>query len=251
MKNNPATVVAALSLFCSSASWAEPEVTPYRPSVASSTVVSAPGHFELEGGVQKINYKNDSGQFNVPWLLKYGVNDRFGVSVGGDAFLSVDDGAGNKISGVGNSLVSVRLLHPLNDANILGIEATVTLPTAKDSLGSGKSDYIINGLYGVDMGNFHADLNLSYVRLGIDDGDGQNFNGWAAAVSHPLGEKGGLTLEVSGVKYHSAPNTTQFLVAYAHTVSRRLAVDIGAARGLNDNPLKGSVFTGFTFLLDR
>lgn len=252
MKNNR-VAITVLSLVCSSVAWAEsePTVTPYRPSVASSTVVSAAGYFEMEGGVQQVKNKDSSGQFNVPWLLKYGINDHFGVSVGGDAFLSVDDGAGTKINGVGNSLVSARFLHPLNDAHSVGIEATVTIPTAKEPPGSGKSDYIINGLYGADMGDFHTDLNFSYIRLGVDGGDGQNMNGWAAAVSHPVGENGGLTLEFSGVNYRATPDIAQFLVAYGYTVSRRLAVDIGAARGLNDNPFKGSVFTGLTFLFDR
>ena len=247
MKNYIAVIAIPL-LICSSGSWAEPTVTPYRPSVASSTVVSAPGYFEIEAGVQQVENKDSSGQFNAPWLLKYGINDHWGVSAGGDAFLSVEDTAGNKINGPGNSLVSTRYLHPLNDAHIVGIEATVTIPTAKEPPGSGKSDYMINGIYGVNMGSFHADFNLSYIRLG---GNSQSMNGWATAVSHPVGEHGGLTVEFSGVNNRAAPDTAQFLVAYAYLVSRRLAVDIGAARGLNDNPFKGSVFTGFTYLFDR
>lgn len=243
--------IAVLTLVYSTGVAAEPSATPYRPSVASGSTVSAAGYFELESGFQNAKNKDGSAQFNVPWLLKYGINDHLGVSVGGDAFLSVDDGAGNKINGVGDGLISARLLHPLNADHILGFETTVKIPMAKEPPGSGRTDYLINGIYGVDMGDYHADLNLSYIRLGVDDGDGQNRNGWAAAVSRAWGENGGLTLEFSGVHYRAAPDTSQFLIAYAYKISRQLVVDVGAAQGLNNNPLKQSVFTGFTYLFDH
>lgn len=65
------------------------------------------------------------------------------------------------------------------------------MPTAKDALGSGKSDAIINGIFSTDfVGNNHLDANFGVTRLGaIATGEGRYQYGWAAPVTHALNEQ--------------------------------------------------------------
>ena len=56
-----------------------------------------------------------------------------------------------------------------------GIEIGAKLPTAKDSIGSGKADYTVNTIFSKDFGKVHMDANANVTRLGAwEAGTGRN-----------------------------------------------------------------------------
>ena len=62
--------------------------------------------------------------------------------------------------------VMLKQRFAVDDARAFGLEAGVNFPTAKNELGSGKTDYSLNGIYSADLGRYHFDLNLLATRLG-------------------------------------------------------------------------------------
>ena len=99
-------------------------------------------------------------------------------------------------------------------------------------LGSGKTDYVITGIYGVNLGVFRANLNLSATRLGqVGDGESRMQTAWAL-------RKG-------------APSTAQFLLAESYNYSKRFVFDTGTAIGLNHASPDWSVFAGMTMLIGK
>ena len=97
-------------------------------------------------------------------------------------------------------------------------------------LGSGKTDYVITGIYGVNLSVFRANLNLSATRLGqVGDGESRMQTAWAASVSRPFGERWGVAGELSRTLRKGAPSTAQFLLAESYSYSKRFVFDTGAS----------------------
>jgi hypothetical protein len=134
----------------------------------------------------------------------------------------------------------------IDDATALGLEFNVKAPTAKNTIGSGKTDYTVNGILSRDFGKLHMDANLNLTRLGLADPvAARTQTGWSASFSLPLSDKWGGTAELSGTHRGGAPNTAQFLAALTYSPSKRLVIDAGLARGLTSASQDWSFFTGF------
>ncbi len=221
-----------------------PPVTPYRPSVASPAQLPAPGQLELEVG--GLSEKTDNGRSNrLPYQLKLAFSEEWGVLLGGDALVSARDDDGDRHSGFGDTTVTLKRAFLIDDATGFGIEFTAKAPTAKDSLGSGKSDYTLNGIFSKDVGDVHMDLNLNATRLGaIDPGTGRTQAGWASSFSTPISEKWTATGELSGTHQSGTRNTALALAALTYSPTPRMAIDFGVAKGLNSASQDWSFFTG-------
>jgi hypothetical protein len=231
----------------------EPSATPYRPSVSSPASLPAPRHFELEGGYLSTQPDDGATRESTVYLLKYAFTDRFGLLLGGDAFVSDANASGERTRGVGDTSLTAKFRLPLGEGETpaLGLEAGVKFPTAKRGLGSDQRDYTANGILSLDPGEFHSDLNVNVTRLGaVEPGQGRELYGWAASVSHPLFGNAAWVGEFSGTSQRNAERTAQFLAAVSYNVSRKLVLDAGAARGLNSASPRWKFFTGFTWLID-
>jgi hypothetical protein len=242
--------VAGAALSCHAE---EPSATPYRPSVSSPASLPAPRHLELEGGYLSTQPGDAATRESAVYLLKYAFTDRFGLLLGGDAFVSDVSASGERARGLGDTNLTAKLRFPLGEGETpaLGLEAGVKLPTAKRGLGSDERDYTANGILSIDPGEFHSDLNVNVTRLGaVEPGQGRELYGWAASVSHPLFGNAGWVAEFSGTTQRNAERTAQFLAAVSYNVSRQLVLDAGAARGLNSDSPRWKFFTGFTWLVD-
>lgn len=235
------TFAAALS--CTLPAWADdlPPVTPYRPSVASPAQLPAPGQLEFEiGGLSE----KDNRRGSLPYLFKLAFSNEWGVLLGGDAYVSAHDDSGRH-DGFGDTTVTLKRAFLVDDTTGYGIELTTKAPTAKDSIGSGKSDWTLNGIYSKDLGALHMDLNLNATRLGaIDPGTGRTEWGWASSFSTQFAEKWTATGEVSGTHQSGTRNTALALAALTYSPTPRLAIDFGVAKGLNNASQDWSVFTG-------
>lgn len=219
-------------------------VTPYRPTVSNPAQLPVAGQLEVEyGGLR--SKTDDTRRDSLPYLFKLAFNKNWGVLLGGDAYVSQKDGAGNRARGLGDTNLILKRAFLIDDATAFGLELGVKIPTAKDALGSDKADYSINGIYSHDIDKVHFDANLNFTQLGaVDIGTSRVQTGWSGAFSIPLTEKWSATAELSGTHRNRAPNTAQWLTAATFSPSKRLTIDIGFAKGLTPASPDWSVFTG-------
>jgi hypothetical protein len=237
--------------------WADeaPSVTPYRPSVSTPAALSAPGWLEIEAGVQHSRAKDDPlRRDSLPYTLKLAFTPDWGVRVGGDAWVRETATNGSRLSGSGDTWLVLKRRSAVDDASAFGLELGAKAPTARGGLGSGHADWGINGIYSADLaGAWHTDLNLNTTRLGglPDPGVSRWQQGWAASLSRSLSDQWGVTGELSGTRQRGADSSSQLLVAASYALSRRIALDAGASKGLNRASGDWAVFTGITFLAWR
>jgi hypothetical protein len=241
--------LSALSLPCLAQD--DPPILPYRPSVSSPAQLPVPGQLEMEIGL--LGMKSDDGRRNsVPTTFKLAFNPEWGVVIGGEAFVSTPDGSGGRAHGLGDTLFVLKRAFVIDDATAFGLELGAKAPTAKDSIGTGKADYDVNGIFSRDLGSVHLDANLNFTRLGAyDPGSGRTQTGLSASFSTPLSEQWGLTWEWSGTRRHGADSTAQALLATSYSPSKRLTIDAGFAHGLNRATPDWSFFTGMVFPLAK
>ena len=218
-------------------------ITPYRPSVSNSAQLPLPGQLELElGGLG--SRSGDTRRDSLPYLFKLAFSRQWGVLLGGEAVVSARDDSGNRVRGGGDTGLVLKRAFLVDDATAYGLELGVKLPTAGDSIGSGKADYTLNGIVSKDLGALHVDGNLNLTRLGaIDSGTARTQDGWSAAFSLPVNARVGSIAELSGTHRAGAENTAQILAALTFSPSKRLTFDAGLTRGLN-SAHEWSVFAG-------
>lgn len=230
-----------------------PVATPYRPSVSTPAALSAPGWLEIEAGLQHDHENVVARRDSAPLTLKLAFTPDWGVRVGLDAWAHRQDEADNG-SGVGDTSLVLKRRFAIDDDSAFGLEAGLTLPTARHEVasGSGKPDWSVTAIYSADFGAWHTDLNLAATRLGAPEADsarGQLL--WAGALSRSLGERWSVAAELSGTHRGGVEDTRQLLVAASYNVSRRLVLDCGGARSLRDGTPVWSAFTGFPWLAAR
>lgn len=250
----PAIKLASAALLCTlslSALAADDDaITPYRPSVSNSAQLPLPGQLELElGGLG--SRTADTRRDSLPYLFKLAFNNQWGVLLGGEAYVSARDDSGNHAHGVGDTSVVLKRAFLVDDATAFGLEFGVKLPTAKDSIGSGKTDYTLNGIVSRDLGAVHMDANLNLTRIGaIDAGTARTQGGWSAAFSLPVSERWGSVAELSGTHRGGTDNTAQLLAALTYSPSKRLTFDAGFTRSLNTSQ-EWSLFAGVVLPIAR
>ncbi|MFZ6673454.1 transporter [Undibacterium sp. Xuan67W] len=226
-------------------------VTPYRPSVSSPAQLPLPGQLELEMGLLS-SKQGDARRGSLPYQLKLAFNPQWGILIGGEALVSARDDSGNRARGLGDTTLVLKRAFLIDDSSALGLEFGIKTPTAKDSIGSGKTDYSINGIYSQDIGKVHMDANLNFVHLGIaDPGTSSTQTGLSASFSTPIADKWGATAELSGTHRSGSDNISQILAALAYSPSNRVTIDFGVAKGLNKASPDLSLFTGIVLPLGR
>ncbi|KAB8045146.1 transporter [Janthinobacterium aquaticum] len=226
-------------------------VLPYRPSVASPAQLPSPGQLELELGALSIK-TDQSRRASLPYALKLAFTPQWGMLIEGDALVRVRDDASPGTTGIGDTSLVLKRAFLLDNATALGLELGWKVPTARDSIGSGKRDISLNAIVSRDLGAVHMDANLNATHLGAPDaGTGSTQTGWATSFSMPVSERWGATAEVSGTRSRGAPATAQLLLAATWSVTPRLVIDIGAARGLTGVSPDWSLFSGFVVPLGK
>ena len=252
MRNASRMLTAGLAIWADSVLAEAPEVTPYRPTNSNPAALSAPGLLEFEGGVARSRDDTGARLLSLPYLFKYAFTENVGVLLGGDAYLRQDDADGHRFTGVGDTVAQIKLRHELSGSMAIGLETGVRFPTAKSSLGSGKNDYLVNGIFSADMGAMDFDFNLAYTRLGsVDEGEGRGEIDWAGALSGKLGGRWGWAGELSGTGRRGTSGSTQVLAALTYQPSRTLVFDCGLSHDLNRHTDETTLFAGFAVLFDR
>jgi hypothetical protein len=224
----------------------EAGITPYRPSVSSPAQLPLAGQLEFEiGGLS--NKAGDVRRDSLPYTFKLAFDEQWGVLLTGESYVS----QGGQ-HGAGDTTLVLKRAYALDGATGIGLELGWKLPTAKDTIGSGKSDFTLNGIVSRDIGAVHMDANLNATRLGaIEPGSGRVQAGLSASFSTPVSEQWGLTAELAGTRRSGAPHTAQLLCAAAWSPGKRLTLDVGVARGLAPASRSWSLFSGLVVPLAK
>jgi len=227
-----------------------PAVVPYRPSVASPAELPAPGWPELEAGVAWAKGGDTAKSFSSPVTFKLAWNESWAILIGTDAYDWQRAFDGSTAHSGGDTTLTLKYKLPVNANLALGTELGVALPTARPPLGSGGTDWGINGIASFDYPGVHVDVNIAGAHLGaVDAGQGSWQGAWAIAASHPLDERFGVTGEVSGVVQRGTTAQTQGLAALNYNVSRALVLDVAVAVGLSRGAPDWQLMAGMTVRL--
>lgn len=228
-------------------------VLPYRPSLSTPAQLPVPGQLELEFG--GLHSKTGSVQRDsLPYQFKLAFNPQWGILLNGEAVVSTRDSGTNdgRISGVGDTNLVLKRAFIVDDATAFGLELGVKLPTARDNIGSGRADYIVNTIFSRDLGSVHMDANLNFTRVGlVDAGTGSVQTGLSFAFSHAVTEQFTVTGELSGNRRSATPSTAQALVALSYSPTKQLTFDIGISHGLNAASLNYALFAGVVIPVAR
>jgi hypothetical protein len=252
------SIVAGMRLACAGAAFGaddpcpatDPCAKPYRPSVSNPAGLSAPGYLEVEAGFQRAKDDDPRRRDSIPVLFKYAFSENIGILIGGEGFVRQHSDIDGRTTGVGDTTLTLKLHHGLGEDLAVGLEAGVKVPTAKDLIGSGKPDGIINGIVSMKLGEADLDINLGAQRLGVvNPGESRMAYTWAAGVSYPISRSWGIGGEFSGVTQRGALSTSQFLTALNYNVSKKVVLDAGMAWGLTDASTDRTIFAGITVLL--
>lgn len=220
-----------------------PPVSPYRPTISSPAQLSAPGQLELELGAQSTK-KNEEQRDSVPYQFKLAFTENWGILLGGDAYVWKRD-RDNRINGFGDTSLTLKRAILIDDRTAFGLEFTGRIPSEKNHIASGKMDYMLNGIFSKDIGDFHLDTNINTTRRGAPDaGTGRALTGISSSLSTTLTKKWGAVGELSGTHQRGTPNTALFLAALIYSPSKRVVIDFGLAKGLNKDTSDWVVFTG-------
>ncbi|MBB5609158.1 MULTISPECIES: transporter [unclassified Janthinobacterium] len=226
-------------------------VLPYRPSVSTPAQLPVPGQLEFEAGGLS-SKTGETRRTSLPYTFKLAFTPEWGLLLEGEAAVHARDAAGAPASGVGDTTVVLKRAFLLDSATALGLELGWKFPTAKDSIGSGKSDLSVNGIVSHDLDILHMDINLNATRLGAQTPQaGRVQTGWASSFSLPVSTRWGATAELSGTRLRGAPATAQLLLAATWNPTPRLAIDMGLARGLTPASPSWSLFSGLVVPLAK
>ncbi len=252
----------ALSLLLSLSLWAEEppiEVNPNRPTFATPALTTQPGVAELEWGVQRSTFRDDSTSFGTPTLLKFGLVKDLELRLGSPGFLRLAPAGDATTSGLGDLNLGVQwcYLHDGLFGTDQAIQLAHTFPTASSSqgLGNGAPIDILTLIFSRDAGPYHIDVNLleSWIGLTPDLGGGRaTQTAGTVSVTRNLSDQWSITgelyaIQATPVNDHIVSN----LWCVAYKVSKRLVLDAGVDVGLSHGAPRYTVFTGLTVGLGR
>jgi len=233
---------------------AEPAATPYRPSVSTPAALSEPGWLDMELGWQRSNGGGDKVRQSLPVAAKLAFNQDWGMVLNSELGVRRTDFNDTVFTGAGD--ITLLLKHRIatsNEDTAWGVVAGAKLPSAKDSIGSGKSDAILTGIFSKDFaGDNHLDANLGVTRLGAyGPGEGRSQYGWAAALAHSLNAQWSIFVEPSGTYRRAAASTAQLMGGASYNFSKRVVFDFAVARGITSATADWQVLAGVTLLVGR
>jgi hypothetical protein len=136
-----------------------------------------------------------------------------GLLVGGEAWIK-SRSEDETISGFGNTAVLLKHYYPITQNLAVGFEAGAVLPSARQSLGQGRTDYLANFIVSQDISELRIDVNAGVTRKGFKEDDlGRYRYNWAIAASQMFTERWGIGVEFSGVLAKQQKSTSQFLAS--------------------------------------
>jgi hypothetical protein len=218
------------------------EAVPNRPTFSTTAETVQIGVFEIEYGTELARQHQ-----NINGLLKFGLVRNLELRFANNPIVRDGGTAGLGDSGAG---LKYRFLKERRGLPTISILYGLTIPTAKDELGSGGIGHSAGLLLSKDLGQHHLDFNESIQWLRRSGSGVFDHNYFTAfAYSHPISGKLGFAEEVAGYSRLNAATGATLTVLQSLTcnVSLRFVLDGGfyiAAMG--DLP-RVTFFSGVTY----
>jgi hypothetical protein len=232
-------------------------VQPERPTVATHAHTVAPGWVEIEAGVERDRFADDSRAFSTPTVMKIGIERRAQLNLSGAWQRLEADGATS--SGAGDCSIGIkwRLADGAPIAGDFAVLPALKLPTGSSErgTGTGTTDASLLLISSHDVGAISVDANLGYTRRG---GDGsrtpRDATLWTVSAGFPaIGRLGG-TAELYGFPGTSGPAGSTPLVAVlagpTMNVRTWLAVDAGVIVPV-EGPQPHAFYAGMVWNIGR
>ena len=238
-------LLAFIGLFSFSAiAQDEADVSPYRPSVSAPAQLPLPGQLELELGIL-YNKADNASRNSLPYLFKLAFNKEWGVLIGGESFVTTKDEFSRKEKGIGDTSIVIKRAFILNETTVVGLELGTKFATAKETLGSGKTDFTLNAILSQVIEKLHFDGNINITQLGLhEEGISSKLLGWAASFSLPIADGWQAIAEPSGSHQNGQASSTQLLTALAYSPNKNISIDFGVSKSLNKLSRGYSLFAG-------
>lgn len=228
-------------------------VTPYRPTVSNPAELSAPRHFEIETGFERVTGGGLKERLATPVTLKYAFNEDWGLLLN-SGWMYENGRDDTVIDGWNSSSALIKSHYSLDETNALGIEFGVGTQADGGQFGRGHPDLVVNLIYSGDFGETRLDVNFGLNRLGTAEADidiDRHQYQWAVAVSHPVSDDWSLAAELSGNARQGSSPYSQALICAAYELSRTTVIDFGGAYGVGgDTAATQNVFVGVSMLID-
>lgn len=227
-------------------------VTAYRPGAADSAELPVPRFLEFELGWNRERGDDRSRTHSAEYLFKYAFNEDMGVLVGGEAYVHEDAPGESARDGIGDTEIAWKQRFDVEGSAAFGLIAGVQFPTASHDLGEEGEVYGLVGIYSVDIGEVHLDINAgtNYFpekEQGLSRWEGE----WSAALGWPLTAEIEAGLELSGASRKGEPDSSLLLASLGWEVHPRLVLDLGVSYGLNKEANDLTLFTGLSVSLGR
>lgn len=235
------------------------EVNPNRPTFATPASTTQVGVAELEWGLQRSTFRDDSTSFATPTLLKLGLIKDLELRLAAPLYLRLAPTDAPAVSGMGDFNLAVQWCY-LHDG-LFGMDQAVqvahTFPTAPSAngLGNGRPIDTLTMIFSKDAGPYHIDVNLleSWIGLSPDAGGGRaSQTAGTVSITRSLSDQWSVTGELYGLQ--ATPLNDRILSnlwCVAYNVSKRLVVDGGVDIGLTHAAPRYTVFAGLTVGLAR
>src|SRR5262249_34275156 len=169
------------------------QVNPNRPTFATPAQTTQKGVAELETGLQHAAYRDDSGLFFTPSLLKLALLSSFELRVGSNGFLRQTGVDAATETGFGDVTLAAqwRFWHKGPLGFDYAVQGSWKLPTgsASKGLGSGQPDQTLMALFSRDFGRIHADVNVLETWLGRPTVGHDTQPAGTISVSGAIGER--------------------------------------------------------------
>jgi hypothetical protein len=217
------------------------KAVPNRPTFSTTGETVQRGVFEIEYGMELTR-----GHQNVNGLLKFGILGNLEVRFANIPVTRDDQVAGFGDSGAG---FKFRFLEQRKALPTVSFLYGLTIPTAKEELGSIGIGHSAGLLFSKDLGRHHVDFNESVQWIARPEDQGFDHN-YFTAVSYSIAikEKLGFSEEIAGFSRTSADAATlTVLQALTYSVRPRLVLDAGfyiAAKGVLP---RATFFAGVTY----
>lgn len=195
-------LTGAFAAQVSAQSFDDTTISTDRPGSLYGTSIVPTDHLQLETGLPTFQNNGFAGGHSLllstPTYLRYGLNDRFELQLGGSPYnrQSVTfDGQTHSVSGLGDTQVGAKyaLVKSSGSGPNVTLVGYVTVPTGKSEFSGGRPAYNLNAVAGWSLGDSNS-LNtmVGYTRAPV--GEHRHANTGIAAVS--LGH--GFTSRFSG-----------------------------------------------------
>jgi Putative MetA-pathway of phenol degradation len=225
---------------------------PNRPTVADPADITQYGVLELEYGWDRVTPGGHVRQTFLGGLLKFGLLCDIELRWTTTSFLSQTDASSGTQRGIGDNWLGpqIRFYRQTKRVPSLAFSYAVKIPSATESLGSGRADHAFTFLASKDIAHFHFDFNVSQFLIGRSNTTGfdkkQQLN---LAFSHTVLGNLSFTGEFYGdTRLNQAtPSFVSSLWALTYVVTPRLVIDGGLEAGLSSGGPHRHAFVGMTY----